>query len=178
MNPSNEERAALRKLLQARLNGKVTGFQDAHLNAMLKQGLSTEGRLAIASRHTREANAWVQAQFMSVWVATTEASVVAGDFHGKGGGLGFIGWKRPFTLAILVRKRRQPRCMTEQLHVPVGLGLFYFARELYDHDQLSNGWVDSEAQLHFVLDKFKDNHRSSQRPKEDYVPLSSHVDAV
>jgi len=31
-----------------------------------------------------------------------------------------------------------------------------FARELYDHDQLSNGWVDSEAQLHFVLDKFKD----------------------
>ncbi|DBA97046.1 TPA: hypothetical protein ACH3X1_014826 [Trebouxia sp. C0004] len=161
MNPSNEERAALRKLLQARLNGKVTGFQDAHLNAMLKQGLSTEGRLAIASR-----------------VATTEASVVAGDFHGKGGGLGFIGWKRPFTLAILVRKRRQPRCMTEQLHVPVGLGLFYFARELYDHDQLSNGWVDSEAQLHFVLDKFKDNHRSSQRPKEDYVPLSSHVDAV
>lgn len=49
MNPSNEERAALRKLLQARLNGKVTGFQDAHLNAMLQQGLSTEGRLAIAS---------------------------------------------------------------------------------------------------------------------------------
>lgn len=139
MNPSNEERAALRKLLQARLNGKVTGFQDAHLNAMLKQGLSTEGRLAIASwselsallprvlvhtllaaynssalngpgvcstcfanfaklllrypsqiipgvaslrvqgdatfipvfwlicRHTREATAWVQARFISVW---------------------------------------------------------------------------------------------------------------
>ena len=139
MNPSNEERAALRKLLQARLNGKVTGFQDAHLNAMLKQGLSTEARLAIASwselsallprvlvhtllaaynssalngpgvcstrfanfaklllpypsqiipgvaslrvqgyatfipvfwlicRHTREANGWVQARFLSVW---------------------------------------------------------------------------------------------------------------
>lgn len=53
-----------------------------------------------------------------------------------------------------------------------------FARELYDHDQLSNGWVDSEAQLHFVLDKFKDNHRNSQRPTEGYVPLSSHMEAV
>ena len=31
---------------------------------------------------------------------------------------------RPFTLAILVRKRRQPRCMTEQLYVSGGLGLF------------------------------------------------------
>ena len=31
---------------------------------------------------------------------------------------------RPFTLAILLRKRRQPRCMTEQLHVSGGLGLF------------------------------------------------------
>ena len=49
MNPSSEEGVALRKLLQARLSGKATGFQDAHLNAMLKQGSSTEGRLAIAS---------------------------------------------------------------------------------------------------------------------------------
>ena len=49
MNPSSEERAALRKLLQARLSGKATGFQDEDLNVMLKQGLSTEGRLAIAS---------------------------------------------------------------------------------------------------------------------------------
>lgn len=49
MNPSSEERVALRKLLQARLSGKATDFQDAHVNAMLKQGLSTEGRLAIAS---------------------------------------------------------------------------------------------------------------------------------
>lgn len=48
-----------------------------------------------------------------------------------------------------------------------------FARELYDHDQLSNGWVDSEAQLHFVLDKFKDNHRSSQRYL--HIMLAKHM---
>ncbi len=38
-----------------------------------------------------------------------------------------------------------------------------FARELYDHDPLSNDWVDNEAQLHSVFSKFKDNHRNAQR---------------
>ena len=41
-----QDRANLRKLLQDRLNGKVSGFQDAHLDAMIRQGLTSEDRLA------------------------------------------------------------------------------------------------------------------------------------
>ncbi|KAL0052829.1 hypothetical protein WJX82_008373 [Trebouxia sp. C0006] len=34
------DRAHLRELLQGRLNGKASGFRDAHLDAMIKQGLN------------------------------------------------------------------------------------------------------------------------------------------
>ena len=44
-----QDRAHLRELLQDRLNGKVSGFRDAHLDAMIKQGLTTEDRLARTS---------------------------------------------------------------------------------------------------------------------------------
>lgn len=44
-----QERAHLRKLLQDRLKGKVSGFQDGHLDAMIKQGLTSKDRLAVTS---------------------------------------------------------------------------------------------------------------------------------
>ena len=43
------DRAHLRELLQGRLNGKASGFRDAHLDAMIKQGLNSEDRLAKTS---------------------------------------------------------------------------------------------------------------------------------
>ena len=43
------ERAHLRQLLQKRLNGKASGFRDAHLDGMIKQGLTSEDRLARTS---------------------------------------------------------------------------------------------------------------------------------
>lgn len=46
-----------------------------------------------------------------------------------------------------------------------------FARELYDHDQLFNGWVDSEAQLYLSLDK--DNPRNAQRYL--HIMLAKHI---
>lgn len=47
------------------------------------------------------------------------------------------------------------------------------ARELYDHDQLSNGWVDSKAQLYLSLDKLKDNPRNAQRYL--HIMLAKHM---
>lgn len=44
-----QERAHLRKVLQDRLKGKVSGFQDGHLDAMIKQGLTSKDRLAETS---------------------------------------------------------------------------------------------------------------------------------
>lgn len=49
MSFPSQERAELRELLRHKLNGKVDGFQDTDLNAMLKKGLSTESRLAVTS---------------------------------------------------------------------------------------------------------------------------------
>jgi len=43
------DRAHLREFLQDRLNGKASGFRDAHLDAMIKQGLNSEDRLAKTS---------------------------------------------------------------------------------------------------------------------------------
>jgi hypothetical protein len=49
MSCSLHDRAHLRELLQDRLNGKASGFRDAHLDAMIKQGLTSEDRLARTS---------------------------------------------------------------------------------------------------------------------------------
>ena len=49
MSCSLQDRAHLRQVLQVRLNGKVSGFRDAHLDAMIKQGLTSEDRLARTS---------------------------------------------------------------------------------------------------------------------------------
>ena len=49
MSCSLQDRAHLRELLQDRLNGKVSGFRDKHLDAMIKQGLTSEDRLARTS---------------------------------------------------------------------------------------------------------------------------------
>lgn len=49
MTFSSQDRADLRELLRTKLNGKVDGFQDTDLNAMLKKGLSTENKLAATS---------------------------------------------------------------------------------------------------------------------------------
>ncbi|KAL0045223.1 hypothetical protein WJX82_001152 [Trebouxia sp. C0006] len=49
MSFSSQDRADLRQLLRTKLNGKVDGFQDTDLNAMLKKGLSTENKLAATS---------------------------------------------------------------------------------------------------------------------------------
>ncbi|DBB06367.1 TPA: hypothetical protein ACH3X1_011934 [Trebouxia sp. C0004] len=49
MSCSLQDRAHLRELLQVRLNGKVSGFRDAHLDAIIKQGLTSEDRLARTS---------------------------------------------------------------------------------------------------------------------------------
>ena len=49
MSCSLQDRAHLREILQVRLNGKVSGFRDAHLDAMIKQGLTSEDRLARTS---------------------------------------------------------------------------------------------------------------------------------
>lgn len=48
-----------------------------------------------------------------------------------------------------------------------------FARELYENDQISNGWVDSDAQLHLSLDKFKNNPRNAQRYL--HIMLAKHM---
>ena len=49
MSFSSHDRAGLRELLRIKLNGEVDGFQDIDLNAMLKNGLDTESRLAATS---------------------------------------------------------------------------------------------------------------------------------
>lgn len=38
-----------------------------------------------------------------------------------------------------------------------------FPRHFYDSDELPDGWVSSEEQLHSVLRKFKDNHNIAPR---------------
>ena len=49
MSFASQERAELRELLRPRLNDKKDGFQDTDLNAMPKNDLSTESRLAVTS---------------------------------------------------------------------------------------------------------------------------------
>ncbi|KAL0037776.1 hypothetical protein WJX77_011505 [Trebouxia sp. C0004] len=49
MSCSLQDRAHLRERLQDRLNGKVSGFRSAHLDAMIKLGLTSQNRLARTS---------------------------------------------------------------------------------------------------------------------------------
>ncbi|DBB06366.1 TPA: hypothetical protein ACH3X1_011933 [Trebouxia sp. C0004] len=53
-----------------------------------------------------------------------------------------------------------------------------FPRHFYDSDELPDGWVSSEEQLHSVLRKFKDNHNIAPRLREGYTSLPSHTSPV